>query len=287
MVDYVKNSEENGLDNKMNRFAGNYDIDDDGLIVFPSDRKRRQELMHQRIEHPATNNIYMIEAVVEYLTQPGDMVLDPMLGGGSTMVAANSGRKVVGIELNNYFYESLIANSLHIPGDIRILKGDCREVLGSWPDVFNLVIFSPPYSNTTAANTGAAMFDSNQRAIAKGISAFAEADSHNLGQMTDFWFSVAMKDVLKRCFQVTKPDGYMVIIIKDRMKAGIRVELGKRQIRMAYDAGYKVHELYKRFHIGAIHGRRNLARGIAQVTDEHILMFRKPIPGEDSNNYAG
>ena len=56
-------------------------------------------------KHPNQKPLTLMRQLVEIMTNPGDLVLDPFMGSGSTGVAcANTGRKFIGIELDlNYF----------------------------------------------------------------------------------------------------------------------------------------------------------------------------------------
>ena len=54
--------------------------------------------------HPTIKPVKLIEYLIEIFSRPGQMVLDPFLGSGTTSVAAkNTDRKSIGIEINpNY-----------------------------------------------------------------------------------------------------------------------------------------------------------------------------------------
>ena len=56
--------------------------------------------------HPTQKPVALMEHFVRTLTDPGDLVLDPFMGSGSTGVAAcNLGRRFLGIELNPTYYD--------------------------------------------------------------------------------------------------------------------------------------------------------------------------------------
>lgn len=60
---------------------------------------------HERTEHPTQKPVSLMETLVKWLTNEGDVVLDPFMGSGTTGVACkNLNRKFIGIELQeNYF----------------------------------------------------------------------------------------------------------------------------------------------------------------------------------------
>ncbi|GAH88801.1 unnamed protein product, partial [marine sediment metagenome] len=52
-------------------FATEYPRNEDGLILFPRDSDYRKELfpLLKLDEHPAKANIYLVQAIVEYVSQ--------------------------------------------------------------------------------------------------------------------------------------------------------------------------------------------------------------------------
>jgi hypothetical protein len=58
-------------------------------------------LTHQFYRYPARFSPAFVRSAIETYTQPGDLVLDPFMGGGTTVVEAlASGRRVVGSDVN-------------------------------------------------------------------------------------------------------------------------------------------------------------------------------------------
>lgn len=56
--------------------------------------------------HPTQKPVALLEYLVKTYTNPGDIVLDNCMGSGSTGVACvNTGRRFVGIELDNRYFE--------------------------------------------------------------------------------------------------------------------------------------------------------------------------------------
>ncbi len=56
--------------------------------------------------HPTQKPVELLEKLIELFTDEGDLVIDPVCGSGSTIVAAkNKNRKAVGFEIKKDFYK--------------------------------------------------------------------------------------------------------------------------------------------------------------------------------------
>jgi site-specific DNA-methyltransferase (adenine-specific) len=56
--------------------------------------------------HPTQKPVFALQRLIRSFSQPGDLVVDPFCGSGSTLVAAQiEGRNFVGIELNSNYFE--------------------------------------------------------------------------------------------------------------------------------------------------------------------------------------
>lgn len=74
-----------------------------GKMIFNCmDWPRENE--HEKI-HPTQKPVKLLETLIEIFTDPGDVVIDPVAGSGSSLVAAdNTGRKSYGFEIKKDFY---------------------------------------------------------------------------------------------------------------------------------------------------------------------------------------
>jgi site-specific DNA-methyltransferase (adenine-specific) len=56
--------------------------------------------------HPVDKPLPLLGALIAPTTDPGDLVCDPFMGGGGTLVAAKGlGRKAIGIEIEERYCE--------------------------------------------------------------------------------------------------------------------------------------------------------------------------------------
>jgi DNA modification methylase len=118
-------------------------------------------LMHAaelRAQRPVgeVDDVHFTEAlaasVVEETTQPGDLVLDPFAGYGTTLaVAARLGRRAVGVEVLTDHVELVRRRA----GErARVVNGDSRRLstllAGELDGPVDLVLTSPPYMTAVA-----------------------------------------------------------------------------------------------------------------------------------------
>ncbi len=69
--------------------------------------------------HPTEKPVSVLQPLIETFTKPGDLVLDPFAGSGSTCVAADqSGRRWIGIELLEQYH----AAGLRRLGELRAAR---------------------------------------------------------------------------------------------------------------------------------------------------------------------
>lgn len=66
--------------------------------------------------HPTQKPVKLLERLIEIFTDPGDVVIDPVAGSGSTLIAAeNTGRKGYGFEIKKDFYKTALEwNELNV-----------------------------------------------------------------------------------------------------------------------------------------------------------------------------
>ncbi|HOT98925.1 MAG TPA: site-specific DNA-methyltransferase [bacterium] len=82
----------------------------DGKMIFNvMDYERDAEgPLYEKI-HPTQKPVRLMERLISIFTDPGDVVIDPVAGSGSTLIAAeNLGRKAYGFEIKKDFYRKAV-----------------------------------------------------------------------------------------------------------------------------------------------------------------------------------
>ena len=80
--------------------------------------------------HPAQKPVKLLKRLIEIFTDPGDVVIDPCFGSGSTARAAvELGRNFYGFEINKEFYRKAKNEMLTFPAEHQMSIFDMEEVI--------------------------------------------------------------------------------------------------------------------------------------------------------------
>ncbi|WP_433195756.1 TRM11 family SAM-dependent methyltransferase [Nocardia sp. CA-107356] len=120
--------------------------------------QRRGRYHPDSVAHPAKMFPAIVQHAVATYTRPGDLVLDPMCGIGTTLIEAlHLGRRAVGVEYETRWAELARANiglarEAGIDLDAAVYTGDARKLPTLLPPELRgrvgLVITSPPYGDS-------------------------------------------------------------------------------------------------------------------------------------------
>lgn len=267
----------------MAEFAPQYPRTNEGWVIFPDDQDQRREVfVHEVMEHPAKANLWMLQSIIEYVSEPGDSVMDIMAGTGSILIGAGMDRRVICVELEEQYYKLIlasldnIAQYLDYAKDIvTIIHGDCRHIL---PLPANHIIFSPPYAKQRIGKTPKEHQESTRQLAGTYQDSIDEyqADPRNLGNLNKFLFNQEMEKVYNLCYQSIIPGGTLTVIIKDYIEKQKRVNLSNWVIRSCLKAGFENTDWFKREALGTGFLKLWRSRGMRTVDDEDIIIFGKP-----------
>lgn len=253
------------------KFAPQFERDEQNRIRFPYNDTalRTAYFIEEANKHPAKANLFLIDALVDYLTNPGDTIMDITAGTGSLLLACNKQRRVILIELSPLYCSWIRASAtkmgLSIPSQLLLLQGDCRQFL---PLPVKSIIFSPPYAGALGSGAGIA----TENAM---IEDYID-DPRNLSKLNDFIYNQEMEKVYRKCLESLPSGGTLSLIIKDRILHGKRLDLGLRAVRMMQSVGFRFSEWYKWKPHGNIFTNIRKGRGKAHIEDEHIIIMEKP-----------
>jgi DNA modification methylase len=201
------------------------------------------------LRHPAKFPETLAQEFIEFFTQRGGVVLDPMAGTGSALVAAlRSGRHSYGIELNPAYAEiarQVIAKERADLGEpaaalaAEIILGDAAQIAaliqGAHLPPVDYVLTSPPYWDMLRAR-GAETQKARRRS--PGMDVFYSEDPNDLGNIQDYEeFVERLVGIYAGLKPFLQPRAYLTIIVKNVKKGG-------KLYPLAWDLGQKLSRVY-------------------------------------------
>ncbi len=184
------------------------------------------------LRHPAKFPETLAMEFISFFTKPGGVVLDPMAGTGSTLVAAlRTGRLSYGIELNPAYADiarQVIAIEKQTLGETvsgvacEVITGDAAASADiaarcALPPV-DYVLTSPPYWDMLHARGAATQ---KTRRQTSGWDVFYSDDPHDLGNITDYGeFIERLAKIYIDLNALLKVEAYLTIIVKNVKKGG-------------------------------------------------------------------
>lgn len=261
------------------RFAPEYPLNEQGWIKFPSDQSYRKNMFPEEVNrHPAKANVFLIQSIIEYVSEPGQLLLDPMAGTGTLMVGALVGRDIICIDISTLFYELMMKARIRLeeiaPGTgehISIFNIPCQQFLPLHGNVVDHIIFSPQYAGIMKTKGT----DSWNKDTGYAFEEYSKSPL-NLGTMSDFIWSREMETIYKKCYETLKPNGSMTLIVKDHMEKGKRVQLVQKAIDASIRIGFthNPEEHFRWAAPGMPYTAARRAKGIETVDDESIVVLR-------------
>ncbi len=89
-----------------------------------------------QVRHPAKYPEGMVTEFLEFFTRAGEVVLDPFMGVGSTILAAERvGRQGIGLELNPDYYALALQHLGPASGGHVLLNEDARQTGRLWGEL--------------------------------------------------------------------------------------------------------------------------------------------------------
>lgn len=168
-------------------------------------------------EHPAPFLVKDIEWLIEMFTKEGMTVLDPFVGSGTTLVAANNlNRRSIGIDINPE-YMKLANERVKIDN-----KAVCFEVGNSGEklsDISNVdyIVTSPPYFNILSNKGSGIRKKSEHFRNGSRVSVETYTDEvKDLGNINDYSeFIESLASIMTKCFLVLNNKKYITLILSD------------------------------------------------------------------------
>ncbi|MFI0420089.1 TRM11 family SAM-dependent methyltransferase [Spongiactinospora sp. 9N601] len=267
----------------------------------PSRIQRHGRYLPASMKHPAKMLPAIAAQVIATYTRPGDLVIDPMCGIGTTLVeAVHQDRHAAGVELEERWAHLAVANLAHARrngagGFGRVVTGDARHIAGLLPDLHGkagLMLTSPPYGLATHGHVRSSR-DSGQPGVRKWNHHYTDrADRANLAYQRLPGLLDGFSRILAGSFRSLRPGGVVAVTARPYRHHGELIDLPGQIITLGRRAGLEFADrivcllcglgdgtLLNRASFFQLHeARRGWADGrpIHAIAHEDLLVFRKP-----------
>jgi len=237
--------------------------------------------------HPAVFPIALPAHFIKLFTHPGELVLDPLVGIGTSLIAAKDlNRNAVGFDLKKEYIDhakkrlnqtTMSSDTQQIPvHDDAINIPKYLE-----PETVSLSVTSPPYANML-----------NHKRLNKSMRGNLRRNKHylkvqqysknprDLGQMNHEQYASALTEIYKGLYPLMKPKAHVVINVNDVWENNARIPTHVYVMKAVEAAGFE-------FRNTMIWDKRNLVNRVGifgwpnnfitlGTTMEFILDFWRP-----------
>ncbi len=202
-------------------------------------------------QHPATFPISLATQVISLFTHVGELVVDPFVGSGTTLVAARDlNRNAVGFDINSDYVDlchtrlaQLPLEDPSTPSTQQIaVQDDARNVAGYLaPETVKLFFTSPPYANLlnrrrkNKSRRGEERFNEQYGAVEQ-----YSQDARDLGTLKLDEYQQAIADIYAGLLPLLKPLGHCVINVPDMWWQNKRITLHIAVVEALRSVGYEL-----------------------------------------------
>lgn len=278
------------------------------MIIAPlelgSDQAVRNEwFVPESFGHPAKLHLKLLQWLIDRYGLTGARIIDPMGGIGSTLYAAALQCDVVLREIEPAWLALAHRNAARIyeragllAGHMEVSQHDARQPWGVQGDV---VLFSPPYGCAVAGRANSKVMSPEQirRRLAKlerydrawdrllraydgGAPGVRAAYTMHYGDHPAqvgafrgqrYW--EAMRPIYQNARAALRPGGLMILIIKDHVRKGQRVQICNQTVELCRSFGFRPKDRHSRRVQLSLWLRRRAEKGLPVVDVEEALVL--------------
>lgn len=237
--------------------------------------------------HPATYPISLAKKCIELFTHEGELVLDPFVGSGTTLVAARDiCRNAVGFDLNqeyiNICNKRLANQTIFNNAEQLAICGDARNIEDNFEEQsVSLCLTSPPYANLLNRKRKNKSRRGNTRKNVQynKIEQYSQ-DKRDLGILEIEEYTEEISKIYEKILPLLKPKAHCVINVPDMWWENKRITIHISVVEALKKAGYELRNII-------IWDRTNIVNRVGifgwpnnyitmGVTFEYLLDFWRP-----------
>jgi len=233
---------------------------------------------HLRKINPSPKPPQLMKRLVDFFTKQGQVVLDPFMGVGGTLLACSlAARRGIGVDISQRYIQAYeqACSELGLKQQTTILGDSTHlDVLLDPNTTVDFILTDPPYGG---------MLSRKRTGQAKKKTGVAEAtpftdDASDLGNMSQEDFLDSLKEIIYKASRYLKPKGYIAIFAKDMQPEGkshnmLHSTITQKLLELPdlIFAGYKIwyDATQKLYPFGYPHAF------VANQFHQYILIFRK------------
>ena len=213
----------------------------------PARAQRKGRYIELSGTHPARMLPAIAQRAIASYSQPGDLVVDPMCGIGTTLVeAVHLGRDAVGVEYEQPWADLAKGNLAHArtqgaTGEGEVICGDGRHTAAlvdpAVRGLVALVLTSPPYGPSLHGQVTAVP----GQGVRKSHDRYS-TDPANLAHVGLAGLLDAMRVMLAGVAILLRPGGMVVMTVRPWWRDGRLIDLPGMVARVGEDAGLVLYE---------------------------------------------
>lgn len=268
------------------------------LWTFRSDLAERRRLFaSESFSHPAKLHLGFLRRLVETYTDYDDVLLDPMAGSGSLLLAAYIMRDVVLRDLQPEYVDLMRKSEIVLRGQAGMFCG-CIDIGQADARTLTLdrvscshILCSPPYAFETGKGITPERLARMQtmgtswRNKVNGQTGSCwtggmryEGGQNNAGNKSGRNYWRDMTAIYQRCADLLPPGGHLILVLKDHYRRGRRICICDQTVEVVEGLGMGVKLLARHGRFidrPSIWQRRRKEAGLPIVDVEEALVFRK------------
>jgi len=200
--------------------------------------------------HPATFPLSLAKRVIELFTHEGELVIDPFVGSGTTLLAAQDlNRNAVGFDLQeNYIelcQERLVSNNLFNQAQQTAIHDDALNINQYFePETVKLIWTSPPYANllNRKRKNKSRRGDERKNEQFDKVEQYSQ-DPRDLGTMSLEKYTEVMGDIYEQLLPLLQPKGHCVINVPDMWWENKRITIHVALVEELRRRGYELRNI--------------------------------------------
>lgn len=203
--------------------------------------------IRDKTKHPATYLLALARKCIELFSHRGEIVLDPFLGSGTTLLAAqDTGRNGLGFDIHADYIalasQRLSQQTLFDETTQMAIRDDARNIADYLdPESITCIVTSPPYANLLNRKR----LNKSRRGDARKNEQYLKVEQYSqreedLGTLDLDAYAQAMAEIFGKLLPLLKKKGHCLINVPDMWWENKRITIHVAVIEALRSVGYEL-----------------------------------------------